>query len=221
VAVEFLLPEMGLGLHAKAVVRHRTPLRCGLAFQTLSVEQRAIIRRWTHRTLGARPQPGAGAAAGLRSSVSNVLVLPRRFSLAQVLKSRIFLAAVAVLIIAGALFWWRWQSGWGELQTEATQASSAKTQRIALPPGIMEPLLVYKEDPAIPEGTRRGTAGAVLLNVVIGRDGTVIDQHPSGGADALSRAAMNAVKSWRFQPYRVNGSPVEVETTLAIQFQER
>jgi len=32
VAVEFLLPEMGLGLHAKAVVRHHADLRCGLEF---------------------------------------------------------------------------------------------------------------------------------------------------------------------------------------------
>ncbi len=51
VAVEFLLPEMGLGLHAKAVVRHHADLRCGLEFFGLSLEQQAIIRRWTRRML--------------------------------------------------------------------------------------------------------------------------------------------------------------------------
>jgi hypothetical protein len=71
VAIEFLLPDMGLGLHAKATVRHHAPLRSGLEFQTLSVEQRALIRRWTHRVLGTRtmipaapqPQPRAGTGS--------------------------------------------------------------------------------------------------------------------------------------------------------------
>ena len=51
VAVEFLLPEMGLGLQAKAVVRHHADLCCGLEFFGLSLEQQAMIRRWTRRML--------------------------------------------------------------------------------------------------------------------------------------------------------------------------
>src|SRR5262249_3873671 len=51
VAVEFLLPEMGLGLQAKAVVRHHENLRCGFEFFGLSLEQQAMIRRWTRRML--------------------------------------------------------------------------------------------------------------------------------------------------------------------------
>jgi len=34
----------------------------------------------------------------------------------------------------------------------------------------------------------------------------------------LASAAVDAVKWWRFQPYRVTGKPVEVETTLAVEF---
>src|SRR5215813_4818734 len=56
VAVEFLLPEMGLGLQAKAVVRHHENLRCGLEFFGLSLEQQAMIRRWTRRML-EKPVP--------------------------------------------------------------------------------------------------------------------------------------------------------------------
>ena len=222
VAVEFLLPDMGLGLHAKAVVRHRTPLRCGLAFQTLSVEQRAIIRRWTHRKLGGQtrvastvPADAFGAASG-----KTVTFPGQDFLLALFHSKRFLVGLAAVAVLSVSLFWWRWQEGWGDLRAQ-TSSSTGQAQRIALPPGVMEPLLVYKENPLPPEGTRKGTAGAVLLNVVIGRDGTVIDQHPLGNADSLTRAAMNAVKSWRFQPYRVSGKPVEIETTLAVEFQER
>src|SRR3954471_15989194 len=51
VAVEFLLPDMGLGFHTRAVVRHHADLRCGLEFFGLSLEQQAMIRRWTRRML--------------------------------------------------------------------------------------------------------------------------------------------------------------------------
>ena len=224
VAVEFLLPQMGLGLHAKAVVRHRTPLRCGLAFQALSVEQRAIIRRWTHRALGSRPAAGAPTAearAASKAPAQSGMALPSKFSphLWQRMGRIAALAGIAVVLAAG-LFWWRWQQGWGDLQAQPVQTSSVKAQRVTLPPGVMEPLLVYKEDAILPDNARKGT-GAVLLNVVIGRDGTVIDQHPLGTNDAMSRAAMDAVRSWRFQPYRVKGEPVEVETTLAVGFREK
>jgi len=226
VAVEFLLPQMGLGLHAKAVVCHRTPLRCGLAFQTLSVEQRAIIRRWTHRALGGRASaaaPGTAPTAASNAAVRNVAAFPGKSSLHRLgsLRRVLIWAAVALALALG-LFWWRWQQGWGDLQAQPAQQSTSKAQRVNLPPGVMEPLLVYKEDAVLPDGVRKGTA-AVLLNVVIGRDGTVIDQHPlaGGSADAMSRAAMDAVKSWRFQPYKVKGEPVEVETTLAVGFRDR
>jgi len=56
---------------------------------------------------------------------------------------------------------------------------------------------------------------------VIGRDGSVIDQQPVSGPSAMQRAAMDSVRYWRFQPYRVEGAPVEVETTLAVEFQEQ
>jgi TonB family protein len=223
VAVEFLLPQMGLGLHAKAIVRHRTPLRCGLAFQTLSVEQRAIIRRWTHRALGANPSanPSGPAPVPSKSSARSVRNLSAKFSLRPLRRAGGLLmwAAIGVALVLG-VFWWRWQEGWGDLRAQTAQPYSAKAQRVTLPPGVMEPLLVYKQDPILPDGVRKGT-GAVLLSVVIGRDGTVIDQHPTGGNDALSRAAMDAVRSWRFQPYRVKGEAVEVETTLAVGFREK
>src|ERR1700690_3999934 len=41
VGVEFLLPDMGLGLQAKAIVRHNSPSRCGFEFQGLTGHQRA------------------------------------------------------------------------------------------------------------------------------------------------------------------------------------
>ena len=56
VGIEFLLPHLGLGLQAKAIVRHHTPLRCGLEFRGLTRHQQAVIREWSRQTLGAKPK---------------------------------------------------------------------------------------------------------------------------------------------------------------------
>lgn len=226
VGVEFPLPEMGLGVHARAVVRHHAPLRSGLEFQSLSVEQRAMIRRWTHRVMALQPvsveaDPGPARQAG--GQKKKVVSITARLPSLPDWKSRRFLAGAAtVVIVAALLSWWHWQRAWQQLEAEVVSAKSSavKAQRISLTPGVMEPLLIDKIDPEYPPGARK-TSGAVVLRVVIGQDGTVIDQHAASGPDVLARAAMDAVKYWRFEPYRVDGRPVEVETTLAIEFQEK
>ncbi len=34
----------------------------------------------------------------------------------------------------------------------------------------------------------------------------------------LTNAALEAVKEWRYKPYYLNGEPVEVETTINVNF---
>ena len=38
------------------------------------------------------------------------------------------------------------------------------------------------------------------------------------GPQLLQEAAINAVKTWRFAPYLLNGDPVQVETTMNVVF---
>lgn len=218
VAVEFLLPEMGLGLHAKATVRHHAPLRSGLEFQTLSVEQRAMIRRWTHRVLA--PEVAPAPIAG-ESPLQEASHQPGKLHFLRRLRSpRVLITAAATVALLFLFTWWQWQRGWRELEPEAGARSiDTKVPPRTLPPGVMEPLLIHKVQPELPEGSNK--AGAVLVRVVIGGDGAVIDQHPVSGPSPMQRAAMDAVRYWRFQPYRVDGTPVEVETTLAVEFQEQ
>ena len=56
-------------------------------------------------------------------------------------------------------------------------------------------------------------------NHVIGEDGEVVSLKPLSGPDVLSRAAAESLRWWRFEPYKVDGRPVSVETTLAVEFQ--
>ena len=64
-----------------------------------------------------------------------------------------------------------------------------------------------------------GRTGTVVLEVLIGRDGTVQDAKFLQGSLAFARTAIDGVKRWKFRPYSMNGRPVSVQTNLTIKFQ--
>ena len=91
--------------------------------------------------------------------------------------------------------------------------------RVTVPPEVMQRLLVHRVDPTYPENAAKDrVSGIVVLDAVIGADGSVMSLHPASGPVSLAQAAMDSVQWWKFQPYRVNGRAVEVESTLAIEF---
>ena len=60
--------------------------------------------------------------------------------------------------------------------------------------------------------------GEVLLQALIGKDGSVADLRVVSGPDVLATSAIDAVRRWRFKPYEVNGQPAEVETNIRVNF---
>jgi protein TonB len=64
----------------------------------------------------------------------------------------------------------------------------------------------------------KGQQGTVVLQVLIGRDGTVQDAKFMQGSLAFARTAIDGVKLWKFKPYAMNGRPVSVQTLLTISF---
>ena len=80
-------------------------------------------------------------------------------------------------------------------------------------------LLVHSVDPVYPpEGLAQKLHGAVVLQAQIGRDGSVEDLKIVRGYFILGRAAIAAVKQWRFQPYSLNGHAAATQTTITINF---
>lgn len=70
--------------------------------------------------------------------------------------------------------------------------------------------------PAIARQTR--TQGPVTLEALIGRDGRIEQLKAVSGHPLLITAAIDAVQQWRYRPYLLNGSPVEVQTTITVNF---
>jgi protein TonB len=83
----------------------------------------------------------------------------------------------------------------------------------------MQKLLVHKVEPIYPaEARQRNLEGIIALDIVVGRDGSVVGMHALNGPELLARSAMDALRWWKFEPYRVNGEPVAVQTTVAVEF---
>lgn len=81
-------------------------------------------------------------------------------------------------------------------------------------------LLLQGNDPAYPKEARlSGLQGSVMIQALIGRDGSVRELHLMGGYFVLGRAAFEAVRQWRFRPYVLNGTPVEARTVLTFTFE--
>lgn len=132
----------------------------------------------------------------------------------------LILLAVFALSVAG-MAWWHWEQGWAELETRIPDHHEQPARAATKVSGnVMRRLLIHQVDPIAPTGPNgQRLTGTVSLRAIIGRDGKVIRLEPAIEPNALSRAAMDAVLWWRFEPYRLNGEAVEVETTLTIQFE--
>jgi protein TonB len=88
---------------------------------------------------------------------------------------------------------------------------------VTLPERAARARLVYKVAPEYPGGAVNA-GSSVVLKAVVGKDGTVRDLHLVSGSSQLGDAAMEAASRWQFQPYKVNGQPVEFTTELHVDF---
>ena len=92
-------------------------------------------------------------------------------------------------------------------------------KRVSLPETAMRARLINKVDPEYPADARqRGVEGEVLLDVVVDINGTVTEINVVSGHPLLNDAALAAVRQWKFEPYFINGRPVETQTKIRVTF---
>jgi len=58
----------------------------------------------------------------------------------------------------------------------------------------------------------------VILQAEISKTGDIQNLRLISGHPMLAPAAIEAVKQWKYKPYLLNGEPVEVETTVQVNF---
>jgi TonB family protein len=85
--------------------------------------------------------------------------------------------------------------------------------------GVMAANLVSAPQPSYPTlASLTRTQGNVVMQAVISKDGTVEELHVIKGHRLLRGAAKNAVRNWRYRPYKIDGVPVDVATTVSVDF---
>ncbi len=85
--------------------------------------------------------------------------------------------------------------------------------------GVVAARIISRPDPIYPEWVRRaGIQGDVLLHAIIGTDGHILELRAVSGNPMLVQPALDAVRQWRYQPTLLDGEPVEVETTITVNF---
>jgi protein TonB len=102
----------------------------------------------------------------------------------------------------------------------------AERQVAALTPAkaLREAVPIYRRNPppSYPRIARRkGYEGTVVLEVLVGREGRVGDLRvfQSCGHRVLDEAAADSVRSWLFEPGKVEDDPVEMWVKVPIRFQ--
>ena len=95
-------------------------------------------------------------------------------------------------------------------------------QRVRISQGVTKGLLTYRIEPSYPTLAREARIhGEVVLTALIDKDGNIENLQVVSGHPMLAPAAINAVRQWRYKPYLLNGQPVEVETTITVNFELR
>jgi TonB family protein len=218
VGVEIRLPRLPAPLRARALVRHHDKLCSGIEFVGMPAEYRSLIRTWVQETkaeptLQAKAPVHPSAKPGARPGSLRHFIRNLRG------KRWIFVPLLAAILISFA-FWWYWDRGWQDLESGLPNTEKTAVQPEAhVSAAVMEKLVTHRVDPDYPAAARpEKLQGVILLDVVINREGAVVQTRALNGPDVLAQAAESALRWWRFEPYLMNGKPAVVETTVAVEF---
>jgi TonB family protein len=237
VEVEVWFPAQRQPLRTRARVRYQDELRCGLEFRAATAEDRAAIQDWSKNARAETEIKEKSVSAS--TSNSDKITIPRETDVRYVRETRgggggdgsggkprkprsrgAWLLAGLLIVIAVAGLWW-WNHQWEVLEAGLNSTVSAQTEkpRAQVPAEVMQRLLVHRVEPVYPaEARQQNLQGVIALSIVVGRDGSVLSMHALNGPDVLAQAAMDALRWWKFEPYRLNGEPATVETTVAVEF---
>lgn len=102
--------------------------------------------------------------------------------------------------------------------TAAPTATTPLPRTITIAGGIAQGMILKKVAPIYPDDAKHArVSGTVTIQAVIGTDGWVHDmQVLTAPSASMAASSLGAVSQWRYRPYLLNGSPVEVQTTINV-----
>ena len=105
------------------------------------------------------------------------------------------------------------------LNGPAVAVRQTPRRTLSISSGVMAGNLLEKTLPQYPPIAKTARIqGIVVLQATISKTGLIQNLRVISGPTLLQQAALDAVRSWRYKPYLLNGEPVEVETTVNVVF---
>ena len=95
----------------------------------------------------------------------------------------------------------------------------ATPQRVRVSSGVIAGQGLSQPQPTYPPLAKQARiSGKVILHALISKEGTIEGLTLVSGHPMLAPSAIEAVKRWKYRPYLLNGEPVQVDTTIEVNF---
>lgn len=105
------------------------------------------------------------------------------------------------------------------ISSAGVKTSKPTAQLLRVSQGVMEGLVLKRVQPRYPsQALQMRIQGPVQLQATIGKTGDIENLKVVSGDAVLSRAAVEAVRQWKYKPYYLNGDPVPIETQILVNF---
>ena len=103
--------------------------------------------------------------------------------------------------------------------TSDTSDASKRPKQLSVSSDVMAENLLNKVMPVYPADAKKARIqGTVVLGVLIGKDGNILNIKVLSGPSQLQQSSLDAVRQWTYKPYLLNGDPIEVKTTVNVVY---
>jgi TonB family protein len=108
----------------------------------------------------------------------------------------------------------------GLVNTNAINAQKAAPQEtLRISQGVSEGMILKRVQPVYSQTARQmRLEGRVELQANISPTGSITGVKQLSGDQILGRSAIDAVKQWKYKPYYLNGTPIEIQTQITVNF---
>ena len=128
------------------------------------------------------------------------------------------IGTIVILIVGCAAVALAQNSAAPSPEAPPTQAQPAR-QTVRVSNGVMLGLVEHKTMPTYPdEAMNKGIQGDVIFKIEVDETGKITASEPIGGDPLLIAASKDALRTFRFRPYLLNGTPTRVKTQLGFHF---
>lgn len=101
----------------------------------------------------------------------------------------------------------------------AGAAPTTEADQVVVPEPLMKRRLISSRVPIYPPAAKENHMAAIVsIQAIVTRDGSVEPVRVVQGDPALRQAALQAVSTWKYRPYLLNGRPVDVSTIISVDF---